>query len=487
MNRTRTFYISGTFAALLGAAGVGVVFERAAAAQGRPAQVPQLQVDPLWPMPFPVEKHWALGSVVGVAVDAQDHIWVTNRGVESLQGNEKGPTQTPWASQCCFAAPQVLEFDVTGKLVSSWDKTGSGFDWPQSPSAVAIDSKGNIWVAAGLAPPAPGGRGGRGAAPPADGAAAAPAGRGGAAAPGGARGGAAAGGAGAAAGGRGGRGGAAAGGGAAAAGGAAPAGGQAARGAAPAAGAAAPAARGGAPAAPPPPADAQVLAFSKTGQFIRQIGKAGQVGNADSQTNLNRPSGLAIDDAANEVYVADTGSNRIVVFDMNSGAFKRMWGAYGEKPAAGGGAYDPSAPPSRQFHDPTCVKIAKDGMVYVCDRGNDRIQVFSKDGKFQKEMQVQKQTTGEGSVWDVAFSPDQKFLYVADGQNKTVWVLDRNTLETLTRFGDGGRYPGMFYGIDRVAVDSKGNVYTGETYEGKRVQKWIYKGMGAAKPMTMDH
>jgi DNA-binding beta-propeller fold protein YncE len=119
------------------------------------------------------------------------------------------------------------------------------------------------------------------------------------------------------------------------------------------------------------------------------------------------------------------------------------------------------------------VKIAKDGMVYVCDRQNDRIQVFQKDGKFVKEAVVSKTTTGDGSVWDVAFSPDQRLLYVADGHDKKVWILDRSSLETIGSFGDGGRYPGRFYGVGSVAVDSKGNVYTGETYEGKRVQKFV--------------
>jgi DNA-binding beta-propeller fold protein YncE len=230
-----------------------------------------------------------------------------------------------------------------------------------------------------------------------------------------------------------------------------------------------------------------VIKFSKTGAFIMQIGKAGTMGTADSTTALNRPAAVAIDDAANEVFVADTGDHRIAVFDANTGAFKRAWGAYGEKASdAAMAAYDPSAPPARQFRDPTCVKIAKDGMVYVCDRSNDRIQVFDKTGKFQKEMQIAKTTTGDGSVSDVAFSADaqQRFLYVADIQDKTVWVLDRASLATVSQVGEGGRYPGMFYGLDRVAVDSKGNLYTGETYEGKRVQKFNFKGVGAAPPMT---
>ena len=114
-------------------------------------------------------------------------------------------------------------------------------------------------------------------------------------------------------------------------------------------------------------------------------------------------------------------------------------------------------------------------MVYVCDRQNDRIQVFEKSGKFVKEAVIAKTTTGDGSVWDVAFSPDQKLLYVADGHNKKVRILDRSSLEEVGSVGSGGRYPGQFYGVGSVAVDSKGNLYTGETYEGKRVQKFVKK------------
>jgi DNA-binding beta-propeller fold protein YncE len=130
------------------------------------------------------------------------------------------------------------------------------------------------------------------------------------------------------------------------------------------------------------------------------------------------------------------------------------------------------------------VKLAKDGLVYVCDRRNDRLQVFRKDGRFVKEAVIAKETLGEGSVWSVAFSndPQQRFIYVADGSNQKVWLLRRDTLQVVSSFGAGGRWPGHFFGVGSIAVDSRGNVFTGETYEGKRVQKFAPKSAGRSNP-----
>jgi DNA-binding beta-propeller fold protein YncE len=220
-----------------------------------------------------------------------------------------------------------------------------------------------------------------------------------------------------------------------------------------------------------------VLKFSRDGKFLLQIGKPGQLGDSNSTTSLNRPTG--IDVAGGEVYVADGNVNRrVVVFDAKTGAYKRHWGAYGVKPDdAPLEAYDPAAPPARQFRSPSCVAVARDGLVYVCDRQNDRIQVFKADGTFVKEAFLAKTTRGNGSVWDVAFShdPQQRLLYVADGQNQRVVVLQRDSLAEAGSFGGGGRAPGMFYAVGSLAVDAAGNLYTGETFEGKRVQKFVRK------------
>jgi DNA-binding beta-propeller fold protein YncE len=364
---------------------------------------PSFAADPLWPKPL--GNHWLLGSVTGVAVDAQDHIWVVHRGYDSFTARtEIGLATTPkTAEDCCLPAPFVLEFDAAGALISHWGGPGTGYDWPVSPGGIAVDGKGNVWITAAGPPQIPGsgnaapqrpeGVQGRAANP-------APAGRAG---------------------------------------------------------------RGGAN-APPKLPDAHVLKFDKTGKFLLQIGKPGNVGTNDSKDALNRPADVAVDDAANEVYVADGfGNTRIVVFDATTGAYKRQWNGAG-----------PDAP----FASVTCVKLAKDGKVYVCDRGNNKVEAFDKNGKLLKHAVVSPQTKGTGSVWDIALSrdPQQQFLYVADGHDQKVFILRRDTLETVGSFGDGGRYPGTFYSVGSVAVDSKGDVYTGENLEGKRVQKFLPKG-----------
>ena len=182
-----------------------------------------------------------------------------------------------------------------------------------------------------------------------------------------------------------------------------------------------------------------------------------------------------------KLYVADGyGNHRVIVFDADTGKYKRHWGAYGHKPDDTIVPYKPSDPPPQQFRNPVhCVMLSHDGLLYVCDRGNDRIQVFKPDGTFVKEVFIEKETLGSGSVFDIAFSqdPQQKYMYVADGENQQVHILDRQSLEVLTSFGDGGRQPGQFYGVHSIATDSKGNIYTTETYRGQRVQKFVYKGL----------
>jgi len=238
--------------------------------------------------------------------------------------------------------------------------------------------------------------------------------------------------------------------------------------------------------------DAHVLKFTQSGQFLAQFGHPNPAclpptgtGCSNDMENFGRVAKIVIDAPANEAYLADGYLNkRVAVIDMDSGKIKRYWGAYGNKPDdTNMGPYNPDAPLIQQFRTPVhCADFSNDGLVYVCDRPNDRLQVFTKDGKFVKEKQIAPRTLGDGSTWDIAFSkdPEQKYMYLADGKNELVYVMDRKNLEVLTSFGDGGRQPGQFFAVHSIATDSKGNLYTTETYEGRRVQKFVYKGLAPA-------
>lgn len=223
--------------------------------------------------------------------------------------------------------------------------------------------------------------------------------------------------------------------------------------------------------------DHQVLEFTRAGDFLLQVGKAGQTGDSNATDLLGRPALPIVDAAAGELYVADGYKNRrVIVFDATSGAYKRHWGAYGMRPDdTDPGAYDPAAPLARQFRTPVhCVRIANDGLVYVCDRVNDRYQVFRKDGTFLTEVLLEPQSRFVGSVWDIGFSedPEQKYLYVADGTNNEIHILLRKDGTRIGSFGRGGRQPGQFHWVHTMAVDSRGNIYTGEVDTGKRIQKF---------------
>jgi len=231
-------------------------------------------------------------------------------------------------------------------------------------------------------------------------------------------------------------------------------------------------------------ADSHILKFTHDGKFLMQIGTPGLRPNSNDSTHFGRVAKISFDAKASEAYVSDGyGNKRVAVLDMNSGKLKRFWGAYGNRPDdANLGPYNPDAPLAKQFRNPVhCAEPTNDGLVYVCDRPNDRIQVFKKNGEFVKEVRIAPATRGDGSVWDIAFSRDaaQKYLYLADGKNERVYIMDRQSLEILTSFGDGGRQPGQFFAVHSIATDSKGNIYTTETYEGKRLQKFAYKGLGS--------
>ena len=404
--------------------GTGLIGTKAVlqgATQGGTVQAPRFEVDPMWPKPMP--NHWLLGSATGIAIDSRDHVYVIHLTDSFTARTETGAGTITPAGECCSSAPNVLEFDPAGNLVSSWGGPGQGYDWPTQNAGIAIDPAGNIWI---------GGMGGT---------------------------------------------------------------------------------------------DTRVLKFTKDGKFVAQYGKtitltvnptgaavadtqyagqspargqgaAGRAGGRGGRggrgaapsfppasTSLEMFGGataFAFD--GGDVYVADGSRNRrVAVVDLNTGAIKRVFGAYGSAPDDAATTYAPNDPPSKQFSGVRCVEKATDGTLYVCDSKNNRIQVFQKDGKFIREARIAPNTLANGAVWDVAFSrdPQQRYVYVADGSNMKVHVLERSSLNHLTSFGEGGRFAGEFLAVSGIATDSKGNVYTVEGAEGKRLQRFNFKGVGA--------
>jgi DNA-binding beta-propeller fold protein YncE len=233
--------------------------------------------------------------------------------------------------------------------------------------------------------------------------------------------------------------------------------------------------------------DGHVLKFTQDGKFVMQVGvkKQGLAADSLATDRFYMVADLFFYAQANEMFLADGyGNRRVAVIDAESGKMKRFWGAYGNKPddkaAAAQGAYDPFAT-YQQFRGPVhCADVSNDGFVYVCDRTSNRIQVFKVDGTFVREVYTQRDSRGDGTTWDTAFSRDakQQFLYVADGRNQKIRIFDRASMTELTSFGKGGHYPGEWYSLHNIATDSKGNLYTAETYQGRRLQRFLYKGLG---------
>jgi len=425
----RHLYVGAMFVAVFGVLAIGSHFVgKKAVVHANGSQAPRFEVDPMWPKPLP--NHWLMGNVIGVSVDSKDHIWIIHRQ-GSLEAMENYADANPPGgkrqrgkveSECCMAAPPVLEFDEAGNLLASWGgKDGDGYVWPDSNHGITVDYKGNVWIGGNGRGTPPGGRA------PAPGRSATP--------------------------------------------GQAPPEEQSGT------------ARGRGPGGPPLYHDSMIMKFTQDGKFLMQIGKAGQSKGSNDTENVGLPAKIFVDSKTNEVYVADGyGNKRVIVFDGDTGKYKRHWGAYGHKPDdTNAGPYNPDAPVAQQFRNPVhCADLSNDGLLYVCDRVNDRIQVFKADGTFVKEKILYKNTLGDGAVWDIAFSkdPQQKYIYLADGANEKVHILDRDSLDVLTSFGDGGRQPGAFYAVHSIATDSKGNIFTTETYRGQRVQKFIYKGVG---------
>lgn len=417
---------------------------------GADAQWPDFLVAPRWPQPLP--NNWIIGQVGGIAVDRHDNIWILQRA-RSLDNSEAGATDAyvdpvtgevateendegeevpidalgnprPFGpiAECCLPAPAVLKFDRDGKLLDAW---GGPADEGYLGSDQCREEDGCVWPA--------GEHGiyvdhndyvyiaGNGSG------------------------------------------------------------------------------EGGFPWAADHGADGHVLKFTSDGTHVLTVGEPGPGedevpdsndtdGGLNGTPQLYLPADSEVDPRTNELYIADGyGNHRVVVVDAETGQYKRHWGAYGQVPvddeaadAVGPYAEDRDAGETPQhFRNPVhCVRLTYDGKVYVCDRVNNRIQVFETNGTFVEEKFIRPDTLLNGSVWDLDTSTDrrQSCLYNADGSNQYVDTLHRKSLKLLATFGRHGRNAGQFHWVHNLATDSEGNIYTAEVDTGKRVQKFLRKG-----------
>jgi hypothetical protein len=338
---------------------------------------PVFEVDPAWPV---IPNNWVLGEVTSISVDRRDHIWVLHVP-QSIPEAQRGN-----------AAPPVLEFDATGKLLSSWGAPNDGSPWPGREHGIFVDDRDFVWI------------GGRAGWPRAT---------------------------------------------------------------------------------TPGQSDDMIVKYTTAGKFVMQIGRSGQSkGNLDTE-NVHQATDVFVDTVAKEVYAADGyGNKRVIVFDSETGKFKRMWGAFGNpppstfapNPATPQPQTTPDGPP--EFGLPHAIKVSKDGVVYVADRINNRIQLFTTAGKFLKQVRV---TNMDSTVVPVpagfAFSPDasQQYLYVVDSGPMRVVVFDRQTMTQIGVVGLRGKGAGEFDIVHHMAADSKGNLYTAEIVNNRRAQRLVLR------------
>jgi len=385
MNRRRNVILGGSLLAAIALLGVAQArLDAVAAVQS--VRAPRFEVDPYWPKPIP--NGWIYGNVIGVTVDAQDHVFIVHRGVSGDEANGEG--DSPRAA-CCSSAPPVLEFDPDGNLVNAWGgpPADSSYIWPNSNHGLGVDEYGNIWM------------GGNGAG------------------------------------------------------------------------------------------DSHVLKFAHDGTYLATIGVPRQAVDSNDRTHFGQVADVEFDYDADEAYFSDGyGNRRVAVVDENTGELKRYWGAYGNRPIdnyqwegtrAAGTGWSADNYREQQFRGPVhCAEPSVDKLIYVCDRQNNRVQVFRPDGTFVQEHFYAPTTLGDGATWDIAFSPDaeQEFFYMADGKNALIRIVHRATMEEVSTLGTGGRYMGEFQAPHSIDTNSRGDIFLTETYEGRRVTKFVYLGVG---------
>jgi hypothetical protein len=393
-------------AALLGAVGVGMFIAAATEASAqKPVPVPQYKVDPFWPK-MPLPNKYIIQGVPTMVTDKDDHIWVLNRP-RDINPDESGAATNPPRTDCCIAAPAVLEFDTQGNLLKSWGGPGYVEGWPAKdiarPGAAAehniiVDREGNVWISGSNQ-------------------------------------------------------------------------------------------------------GDSIQKFTGDGKLLWDFGHRAQRPPAARLPENNQntdvfPGGIFffdLDEDAKEIYIVD--QKRVLVYDYD-GKFKRGWGGHGiplseidNNPTP---PYDTTGnPPDQKQFAPAlhCVHFAVDGLAYVCERGSNRVQVFKKDGTFVSQFFVHPSTPSRGkecggpgstmygmcgTIYNLSFShdKDQAYVFIADGTNDKVWIHDRKTGKVVGEIGDNGRMAGQFHWIDAIAIDSLGNMYTGEVDTGKRVQKF---------------
>lgn len=420
-------------------------------------KLPTFEVVPGWPKPLP--NNWLIGQVGGIAVDRHDNIWILQRS-RTLTSDEAGATGAALeygegpvnvlgqprpagpVAQCCLPAPAVMQFDRQGNLLQAWGGPADpGFIYPGGKCDPLMGcqwpaGEHGIFVDHNDNVYIGGNGSGNGTI-------------------------------------------------------------------------------GGNPApwAATHGTDSMVIKFANDGTFLYQIGDPGQAFPVSNDTNgaangtpqVYRPADMEVDPETNDLYIADGyGNHRVLVVDGETGLYKGHWGAYGQNPVDDDAA-DAVGPYSDDrdsgnvplyFRNPVhCTRVVGD-KVYVCDRVNDRIQVFDKhtvggpcDNSdqasgvcgFITEMFVAPETLGSGSTWDLDTSSDknQTCLYNPDGTNQKVWIIEREGLSVLGTFGQSGRSAGQFHWVHNLATDSRGNIYTAEVDTGKRAQK--FRRVGSKK------